>query len=300
MMQDLYPTRGCKVAKIERRDPVVYWKSGMTLPSAERERLQRFERDGYLFVPQLFPREHSRALLSEAERLREIAIRDRPEQAFFESGTTSLRSLFAVHRSSEIFATACEDPRVLALVRSVLGDDVYVHQSRLNYKPAFRGRDFYWHSDFETWHAEDGMPRMRALSLSVSLTPTLATNGPMMLVPGSHRTFISCAGTTPPDHYRESLVKQRLGTTDEATVEELARSRGIKAPTGGAGSAVFFDCNVLHGSNGNITPFPRTTLFVVYNAVSNALTEPFAAPAPRPEFVGARAHVETLPRRHAG
>jgi len=297
MTEDLYPTRGVESAQIERRDPVVHWPSGMSLPSSDRERLERFERDGYLFVPDLFPPADSAALLAEAEHLRQHAVRARPETAFFESGTTSLRSLFAVHRVSETFAKACEHPRVLSLVRSILGDDVYVHQSRLNYKPAFRGREFYWHSDFETWHAEDGMPRMRALSLSISLTPTLATNGPLMLVPGSHQTFVSCAGSTPEDHYRESLVKQQIGTPDEATVERLARRRGIKAPTGGAGSAVFFDCNVLHGSNGNITPFPRTNLFVVYNAVSNALVEPFAAPVPRPEFVGARVHVDVLPRR---
>ncbi|MGE0624438.1 MAG: ectoine hydroxylase [Pseudomonadales bacterium] len=297
-MHDPYPTRGSEPGLIERQDPVVYRQPDVKAPSADRERLTRFERDGYLFVPELVPPADVDALLAEAERLRTDAAIEQPENAFFESGTTSLRSLFAVHRVSETFASLCEDDRVLNLVRSILGDDVYVHQSRLNYKPAFRGREFYWHSDFETWHAEDGMPRMRALSLSVSLTPTLATNGPLMIVPGSHHTFISCAGTTPSDHYRESLVEQRVGTPDEATVARLARRRGIKAPTGGAGSAVFFDCNVLHGSNGNITPFPRTNLFVVYNAVSNALTEPFAAPAPRPEFVGAREHVEILPRRH--
>jgi len=297
-MKDIYPTRGKGSALIARQDPVVYRQPDNGLASVDRERLRRFERDGYLFLPELFPPADSEALLAEAEHLKDEAIRNRPENAFFESDTNSLRSLFAVHRVSERFATACESTRVLTLVRSILGDDVYVHQSRLNYKPAFRGREFYWHSDFETWHAEDGMPRMRALSLSVSLTPTLATNGPLMIVPGSHHTFVSCAGATPPDHYHESLVRQRVGTPDEETVARLARRRGIKAPTGGAGSAVVFDCNVLHGSNGNITPFPRTNLFVVYNAVSNALTEPFAAPAPRPEFIGARKQTEPLPRRY--
>ena len=296
-MEDLYPTRGTTGTLIERQDPVVCWQSAGNLPPSDRERLERFERDGYLFAPGLFPAAVTGSLLGEAERLRALAVQDKPENAFFESGTNTLRSLFAVHQACETFAAVCEDARILALVRAILGDDVYVHQSRLNYKPAFCGREFYWHSDFETWHAEDGMPRMRALSLSISLTPTLATNGPLMIVPGSHRTFISCAGATPADHFRESLVKQRVGTPDEATVERFARSRGIKAPTGAAGSAVFFDCNVLHGSNGNITPFPRTNLFVVYNAVSNALEPPFAASAPRPEFVGARAHVEALPRR---
>jgi hypothetical protein len=47
---------------------------------------------------------------------------------------------------------------VVGPARQLLGSDVYVHQSRVNFKPGFNGQDFYWHSDFETWHAEDGMP----------------------------------------------------------------------------------------------------------------------------------------------
>ncbi len=297
VMEDLYPTRGDSPAVQKRIEPVVYWNEKVPLSGTDREPLKRFERDGFLFMPALFHPAETENLLEEAERLRTQAMADRPAAAFFEAGSEAVRSIFAIHRSSEVFAAACEDPRVLHLVQNILGDDVYVHQSRLNYKPAFRGREFYWHSDFETWHAEDGMPGMRALSLSISLTPSLATNGPLMVIPGSQDVFISCAGRTPENHYRQSLVKQQYGVPDEASLERLARRRGIKAPTGGAGSAIFFDCNLMHGSNGNITPFPRTNLFVVFNAVSNRLVAPFAAEKPRPEFIGAREHTPTLPRR---
>jgi ectoine hydroxylase len=295
-MKDLYPTRGEAPAVYDRVDPVVYWPDDCQLLSKERDLLKRFERDGYLFMPDLFHPAESDALLLEADRLRAGAADGRAEEVFCEAGSDVVRSIFAIHRTSEAFAAACEDERVLKLVQSILGDDVYVHQSRLNYKPAFCGKEFYWHSDFETWHAEDGMPRMRALSLSISLTPSLATNGPLMVIPGSQDSFVACAGHTPEDHYRQSLVKQQFGVPDEATLERMAKRRGIKAPTGGAGSAIFFDCNIMHGSNGNITPFPRTNLFVVYNAVSNKLVAPFAADKPRPEFIGARKHTPTLPR----
>lgn len=281
---------------VDRQDPVVYWPADRKITFERHANLERFERDGYLFMPDLFFEAESNHLLQEAERLRECARRERAEEAILEPGGGAVRSVFAVHRSSEIFARVSEEPRVLEMVREILGDQVYVHQSRLNFKPAFKGREFYWHSDFETWHAEDGMPRMRALSLSLSLTPSLTTNGPLMVIPGSHNTFIACAGETPPDHYQQSLVKQQIGVPDEATLEMLAKRRGIKAPTGGAGSAVLFDCNIVHGSNGNITPFPRTNLFIVYNAVSNRLQKPFAGTRPRPEFIGARDYVPTLPR----
>lgn len=110
-----------------------------------------------------------------------------------------------------------------------------------------------------------------------------------MIMPGSHRTFVSCPGETPADHYRQSLRNQEIGTPDDASLATLADKYGITQMTGPAGSATVFDCNCMHGSNGNITPFPRSNVFVVFNSVENTLVEPYAAPPmPRPSFIAAR------------
>nr|WP_285506503.1 phytanoyl-CoA dioxygenase family protein [Actinokineospora sp. NBRC 105648] len=172
--------------------------------------------------------------------------------------------------------------------RQVLGSEVYVHQSRVNYLPGFRGRGFYWHSDFETWHAEDGMPTPRAVSMSIALTANHPFNGGLMVIPGSHRTFVPCVGETPVDHYRASLREQEIGVPGQAHLTRLAVEHGIDQFTGTAGSALLFDANLMHGSGNNITPFPRSNIFVVFNSVENTLVEPYAAPAPRPDFIAAR------------
>ena len=158
---------------------------------------------------------------------------------------------------------------------------------------------FYWHSDFETWHAEDGMPRMRAVSASVLLTPNGPHNGPLLLVPGSQGVFISCAGETPEDNYESSLKEQKVGVPQPTTIERLARQAGgITSAEGATGTVIFFECNTLHGSNGNITPDPRANAFFVYNALSNALTEPYAAPSSRPDFLANREAPEAISPVH--
>ncbi len=63
---------------------------------------------------------------------------------------------------------------------------------------------------------------------------------------------------------------------------------GIQAPKGLPGSVVFFDCNTMHGSNGNLSPTPRVNLFAVYNSVENPITEPFGDRPPRPEYLAER------------
>ncbi|BBI64144.1 hypothetical protein HSBAA_54500 [Vreelandella sulfidaeris] len=97
------------------------------------------------------------------------------------------------------------DERVAGAARQIIGDDPYVHQSRINYKPGFAGKGFNWHSDFETWHAEDGMPAMHAVSASLILTDNHEFNGPLMLIPGSHKKFVPCLGKR-----RKITTKARL------------------------------------------------------------------------------------------
>jgi ectoine hydroxylase len=127
-----------------------------------------------------------------------------------------------------------------------LGGAVYIHQSRVNYKSGFEGKEFFWHSDFETWHVEDGMPRMRALSCSVNLTDNNAYNGPVMVVPGSHMHYLSCPGYTPEGNYEKSLVRQEYGVPTQDQLAALVDEGGIDAPLGGPGSLLLFDCNLMH------------------------------------------------------
>lgn len=290
---DPYPTRFVDVPMIlPRIDPVIWARK---LPAGHpftRHDVDRFERDGFLFVPGFFGEHAVRRFREELDRVSAFCAEHYPDEAFMEPEAQALRSLFRVQRFSEVFADVACDPRIVDFVRALLDDDVYLHQTRVNYKPAFQGKEFFWHSDFETWHAEDGMPAMRAISASIVLTPNNEFNGPLMLLPGSHRHFVSCVGETPEGHYRRSLVRQEIGVPDARSLRWLVdRSDGIRMPTGPAGSLLLFDCNTMHGSNSNISPFSRSNLFFVYNAVSNRMVAPFAASAPRPEFLAARERI---------
>lgn len=290
---EAYPSRVKPVPEIlPRRDPVVYGAPEGD-DSVSREELEAFDRDGYLFKPSLFPPEEIQAYARELRRLAEDG-NTGPER-IREPDSGEVRSIFRIHLDNPLFRRLSRDPRIAGVARRILGGGVYIHQSRVNLKPGFSGKEFWWHSDFETWHVEDGMPRMRAISCSISLTDNYATNGPVMVIPGSHRHFVACVGETPPDHYKQSLRKQEYGVPDKGILAALARERGIESPVGPAGSALFFDCNLLHGSNSNITPFPRSNVFFVYNSVENRLEEPFGRIPPRPEFIAARRDAEPIP-----
>lgn len=288
---------------VRRRDPVLYDPEPGAPDSVLSDRWARFfEEKGYLTFQSVFSRDEVAELSDELERLRaDPRLRDAP-QVVAEQESREVRSIFEVHALSSVFHRLSRDARMVGVVRRILGSPVYIHQSRVNYKPGFEGREFYWHSDFETWHMEDGMPRMRAVSCAVSLTENNDFNGPLMLVPGSHKLYVTCVGETPREHYKQSLRKQEYGVPSRDALRTLVDRGGIVAAKGPPGSVTFFDCNMMHGSAGNMTPWPRSNVFFVYNSVANALVEPFCGLPPRPEYIAARAstapvEAHSTPRR---
>lgn len=284
---DLYPSRTATEVTIPRKDPVV-WSPQDAPGPITRSDLQSYEDNGFLAVEELITPEEVGVYRSELDRLVADPLIRADERAIVEPKSEKVRSVFEIHKISEVFAGLVRDERLLGRARQILGSDVYVHQSRINVKPGFGASGFYWHSDFETWHAEDGLPRMRAVSVSIALTENYDTNGGLMIMPGSHRTYVGCNGVTPKDNYKRSLQMQDAGIPSDEVLTEFADRYGIKLFTGKAGSATWFDCNAMHGSGDNITPYPRSNVFIVFNSVDNAAEEPFAAPVRRPEFIGAR------------
>ncbi|MGE0486433.1 MAG: ectoine hydroxylase [Gammaproteobacteria bacterium] len=289
---DPYPSRVEAQPRVSpRQDPVVWSASRDGAPLSETE-IAHYEENGYLILPEVFDGNELDQLLAAAD----VALARHGIDAatiIEEPDSHAVRSIFEIHRQNEQLGAVARDPRLADIARYLLGEPVYIHQSRLNYKPGFEGKDFWWHSDFETWHIEDGMPRMRALSMSIMLTDNLVCNGPLLLVNGSHKHYVACVGETPAEHYKASLKKQEYGVPDHDSIARLS-TRGIRAALARAGSVVIFDCNILHGSGSNISPYPRSNLFFVYNALSNRCVAPFSGQPPRPQHIANRAHVEPV------
>jgi len=301
--EDIYPSRtGGEATVIPRKDPIVHprpqsligsegpGESALAGGPLSRAQLDRYEESGYLAFDSILSSDSLREIQTRAQALREAAVMESltDPEIIREPGSDEVRSIFAVHQNDSVFARQLRAHGLTAIAEQILGGPAYIHQSRINYKPGFVGREFYWHSDFETWHVEDGMPRMRAFSISISLTENRAQNGPVMVIPGSHRHYVSCPGWTPEEHYRTSLRRQELGVPPRSILTRLVEDGGVHSPTGPPGSAILFDCNLMHGSNGNITPFARTNLFVVFNSMENELVAPFSGQPPRPGYIGCR------------
>lgn len=283
---DLYPTRQGENTVIPRQDEVV--QGSPEQGPLDSVTLDGFDKRGYLTIDQLIDDDELTLFRNELTRLAGDPSVKADHRTVVEAKSNEVRSIFDIHKTNDVFRKIAHDPRIVNRARQILGSEVYIHQSRINYKPGFVGKEFTWHSDFETWHAEDGMPRPRAVSISISLTDNYSYNGPLMIMPGSHKHYICAAGETPEDNHKQSLIMQGAGVPAPDTLAEFADRYGIDVLEGPAGGAIMFDSNCMHASNGNVTPYPRSNVFIVYNSVENTLVDPFAAPKPRPDFLGSR------------
>jgi ectoine hydroxylase len=238
----------------------------------DAKQIKQFEDDGWLFLPDCFAPEEVAALRTEAEAIYEL---DRPQIWREKSGAP--RTAFAAHTYNEAFALLGRHPRLLEPVEQVFGEKLYMHQFKINAKSAFIGEVWQWHQDYGTWKRDDGMPQPRAMNIAVFLDEVMHINGPLLLVPKSQT-----AGDLKASHDKET-TSYPLWTLDEETVTRLVREGGIVAPIGKPGGVLMFHGNLVHGSAGNITPYPRKIVYLTLNAVSNYIRTPT-----RPEFIAHR------------
>ncbi|WP_444685401.1 ectoine hydroxylase [Alkalicoccus luteus] len=297
MVKDLYPSRINETSQIVRRqDPVIHNENARTEGPLSAEQVDFYEENGYILLKSFFQGEELKKLKQELDSTMEDHQHKEGPDIIKEPSSNEIRSIFEVHKDKSYFENLSKDERLVSIMEQILGSQVYINQSRINFKPGFKGKEFYWHSDFETWHVEDGMPRMRALSCSIVLTDNYEYNGPLMLVPGSHKWYVQTAGETPDNNFESSLQKQEVGVPDEDSMRWLVDQAGgrIDRATGPAGSVLLFESNTMHGSAGNISPYPRSNVFFVYNSIENKLEQPFSGKEPRPEFLANRENIQPI------
>jgi ectoine hydroxylase len=248
------------------------------------EQIREFDQQGYVFMPGCFSEDEVALVATEAE---DILKTDRQE--VWREKTGAPRTAFAAHTFNEAFRLLTHHPRLVEPLRQLFGEEVYVHQYKINAKAAFEGEVWQWHQDYGTWARDDGMPEPRAMNIAVFLDEVLAINGPLMLIPKSHQHGTLHAG------HDKSTTSYPLWTLDNETVTRLCAEAappggvGIVAPTGKPGSVLMFHGNLVHASPPNITPYPRKIVYLTLCAVSNHITK-----FTRPEWI---AHRDFTPLR---
>src|SRR6059058_6491209 len=252
------------------------------------DQIARFEGDGYLFFPSLFTPPEIKALTDEVPAL---YAQRRPENVREKTGDV-VRTNFAAHMYSDPFARLARHPRMVEPVRQVFGEDVYMHQFKINGKQAFDGDVWQWHQDYGTWKNDDLMPAERAMNVAIFLDDVNEFNGPLMFIPGSHKRGVVDAShdtttTSYPlwtiDHPLIAQLVERAGGKGSYDAAGRHVGSGIVSPKGPAGSMILFHSCLVHASSSNLSPWNRVSVYLSLCAVSNHIRR-----FQRPEYIAHR------------
>ncbi|MET0486748.1 MAG: phytanoyl-CoA dioxygenase family protein [Candidatus Rokuibacteriota bacterium] len=210
-----------------------------------------YRRDGFVVVPDLLGP-------SALQELREIiaelvaasaAVTEHTAVYDLEPGHTPaaprVRRIKQPHKVHPAFDAVVRSAPVMAVLTELLGPDLRLHGSKLNMKAAHYGSPVEWHQDWAFYpHTNDDI-----LAIGVMLDDMDLENGPLMVVPGSHKGPVW-------NHHGED--GRFAGLVDPADIPtEIASAVAL---TGRAGTMSFHHVRALHGSALNTSERSRNLL----------------------------------------
>ncbi len=157
-----------------------------------------------------------------------------------------VRRIKTPHKWHPIFWELAKHPKLTSILRSLLGPNVRLHGSKLNMKLPHCGAAVEWHQDWAFYpHTNDDI-----LAVGVMLDDVEEDNGPLLTLPGTHRTDKIW------DHHQDGRF---CGAMDPNATPDLDYSQAV-ACTGKAGSCSFHHVRLVHGSAQNSSDKPRQLL----------------------------------------
>jgi phytanoyl-CoA hydroxylase len=161
-----------------------------------------------------------------------------------------VRRIKTAHLHHPDYARLVRHPKIVAVLQDLWGADIRFDTAKLNLKSAGFGAPVEWHQDWAFYpHTNDDLAAVGVMFDDMELA-----NGPLMIIPGSHRGPIH-------DHHADGVF---CGAMDPAS-QDVDYDRAIPL-TGKAGSITVHHVRAVHGSAPNVSDHDRRLLLFQFRA----------------------------------
>lgn len=223
-----------------------------------QDTVARYHRDGYIVVENLLDeptRQRMKTALAQlVDGAREV---DAHNDVYDLEPTHSraeprVRRIKKPHVINPVFAEFMRSPKLMSVLSLLLGPSgVRLHGSKLNLKAPEFGSPVEWHQDWAFYpHTNDDV-----LATGVMLDDMQLINGPLMVIPGSHK------GPTFDHHDADGYFCGAMAA--ERNDVDFSKAQPI---TGPAGSVSFHHVRLIHGSAQNRSKVSRNLLLYEFSA----------------------------------
>ena len=216
-----------------------------------------YEEQGYLVVANVLSGSELDEVRRELAELVDKASGVTENDAVYDLEDSHTRAAPKVRRIKEphavmpSVAALVRHPRLIEILSQLIGPGVRFQTSKLNTKCAGDGSAVEWHQDWAFYpHTNDDL-----VAVGIMLDDVDETNGPLCVVPGSHRGVIH-------DHHANGFF---CGAIDP--IESRIDFSSAVALTGAAGSMTLHHVRAVHGSAPNRSARSRNLLLFQFAAV---------------------------------
>ncbi len=216
-----------------------------------------YKENGYLLIEKVLSNEQLNAMQKIAydwiESSRNITVSD----DFFDldqghsQKQPKLTRLKLPHKADIYFWEVLKNSKITSVLTDLLGPNTLLQTSKLNTKAPGGGAAVEWHQDWAFYpHTNDDV-----LAFGVLLEDVTEKNGPLMVIPKSHKGPIL-------NHFSNGLFCGAIDPEDP----DFNIEKAVKL-VGKAGDMTVHHARTLHGSAPNISTRSRMILFYECNAV---------------------------------
>ncbi|MFM1850463.1 MAG: hypothetical protein RIS54_147 [Verrucomicrobiota bacterium] len=198
----------------------------------------RYDRDGFLVIPDLLSAKECDTLKIEARRVLDEHARP----------GASVHVHVAV--VSPLFDALAEDPRIVDRLKPVMPHGVMFLSDKIVYKAPDKTFPTPWHIDCYYWR--NTRPK---LSVWIPLDDATAENGTLTVVPGSHKRDWRMVKMGLPSGEFENAIED--GNWSDGDVVTCSIKRG---------TAIIFSDRLVHGSTSNTAGTDRYAIISTYHA----------------------------------
>ena len=222
-----------------------------------QEQVDRFDRDGFLFVENLFEGDEVN-LVKQVTKLSDKVAKGVADNLDAEGGISKI--WLTMDLEDDVFGAFVRCGRIVNPLEQLLRDKVYHFHHKMMLKEPHVGGAWEWHQDYGYWYRDklDALLFPDTASCMVAITSTTKENGCLQVIRGSHRMGRIEHGT----------IGTQAGANLER-VESALEHLDLVHCEMDAGTALFFHGNLLHRSDQNRSPHARWSFISCYSAMHN-------------------------------
>lgn len=212
-----------------------------------------YRRRGFACVADFVPAETIAAFRREAERIAAASTAGGfdPERVEMEpdrgSSGSKVRRIYEPCTHYPLFSAYAESAAILDAVQQLIGENLLLHYSKLNMKPAEVGSVVEWHQDLSYYP----LTNRDSLAVLIYLDDADEANGCLRVLPGRHEA---------------DLMDHTASGAFQGCITEPIDEREAVSLSGKAGTAIFLHAMTPHASMQNRSGRQRRTLIISYRA----------------------------------